>query len=175
MYSKIFSSLVALLLGVAMGFWWDSGHEVPANASTIELAEQNNRLLASIDERLGQASFRHTFSQGGECADLSALLPPLKRTIKESVQSLAGEDGARAMPISETGESNPPTEEQVAMYQSVKQGLYTYASSGEPLLEAMGNDRDFQQLSASQKKRLAREVAQRFNQGEITMSQLRGR
>ncbi len=173
MYSKILSSLVVLLLGVAVGFWLDTGHDVPANGAAVALTEQNNQLLASIDKRLGQAAFHNTFSQGDECADWSALLPPLKQAIKESVQSLAVQGGSSAPPLAD--EPSQPTEEQAAMYQSVKQRIYAYASSGEPLLEAMGKDRDFQQLSASQKKRLAREVARRFNQGEITLTQLRGR
>lgn len=175
MNSKIVLPLVALLLGVAVGFWLDAGHEVPTNPAAVDLAEQNNRLLASIDERLGQTAFRRTFSRSGECADSAALLPSLKQAIEESVQSLAMPGGGGTAPVSPPNETRRPTEEQVARYQSVKQRIYTYASSGEPLLEAMGKDRDFQQLSASQKKRLAREVAQRFNQGEITLTQLRGR
>lgn len=158
-----------------MGFWLDSGDDVSANGAAIALTEQNHQLLTSIDRRLGQTSFPHTFSDSDECAEWAALLPSLKQTIKESVQSLAVGEGTTATSTPLADETQPPSQEQTTMYQSVKQRIYNYASSGEPLLEAMGNDPDFQQLSASQKQRLAREVVQRFNRGEITMSQLRGR
>ncbi len=76
--------------------------------------------------------------------------------------------GSRAIPES------LPTDEQQELYQSVERRIYFYADSGEPLLEAKAGDEDFQRLSESQKKQLETEVAQRYNRGEITLSQLRG-
>lgn len=175
MNSKILLSVGLLLTGIGVGFLWDTGGAKSGSDAAMALAEENNQLLVSIEERMGRASFRHTFSQSDECTQWSGLLPPLKQAIEESVQSAVALSGSGAGHMPSVPSSRPPTQEQAALYESVKQRIYAYASSGEPLLDAMGKDRDFQQLSTSQKKRLAREVVQRFNQGEITMTQLRGR
>ncbi|WP_027329090.1 hypothetical protein [Marinimicrobium agarilyticum] len=174
MHSKALLPIAALCIGVASGFWLDADSERPRSHGATAVAKQNNQLLHSIEETLGRASFQQTFASGGDCRDVSTLLPELKATIDESIQSIAAQHPAAPGKVAQLAETTTSTTEQKALYRSVEQRIYAYASSGEPLLQAMGNDQDFQRLSASQKKRLAREVAQRFNQGEISLAQLRG-
>jgi hypothetical protein len=68
-----------------------------------------------------------------------------------------------------------PTEKQLDLYKDMQQRIYTYAASGQPLMEAMSSDPEFQQLTNEQKKQLAIEIVGRFNRGEITMDQIQGR
>lgn len=175
MYAKSLLSVMSLLIGLVAGFWLNAERSEPVNGSVSALAEQNNQLLHKLDETLIRFDALPQASITDNCADLTALLPELKQTLRDSVQAVAAHTfanqhnaGSRALPDS------LPTDEQQELYQSVERRIYSYADSGEPLLEAMAGDEDFQRLSESQKKQLATEVAQRYNRGEITLSQLRG-
>lgn len=162
----------ALLLGIGIGYWGDSPfREYPAN-DYHAIARDNNALLKKtitiIDQLEKDAVTPH---MAGDCRSYSELLSDIRKTINESIKNLsAGSTTAT------TAASRPPapSKEQIQAYNAAKNRIYSYANSGQPIMEAMSQDPDIQNLNHEQQRQLAMEIIERFNRGEITMDQIQG-
>lgn len=181
--------LIALTLffGIGTGYWLGGGchwqtqppaprrNAAPANAeraSDNALVRSNHRLLKRLDRRLNDLD-----TAGGGCEPPAGLVSDIRSAVRQTLEN-STVNSAKSVPSSGNG-TRPsevqPSRKQQERFETVKQRIYSYASSGRPLIKALGADSDFQKLTEGQKKRIMTEVANRFNRGEITMDQLRGR
>lgn len=163
----------SLLFGIVIGYW--SGNPTQKNLSDkrYNMINENNALLEKVHNRLNHIETESTKSiAAGNCQTYAGLLSSIRETISESIRgSSAGSIAATAV----ASDRPDPTKKQLKLYDAMEQRIYTYATSGQPLVQAMSSDPEFQQLTNEQKKQLAMEVVGRFNRGEITMDQIQGR
>lgn len=172
MKNGILLIIVSVLAGFGAGYWGGNsskGH--PAN-EYYAIARDNSVLLKNMADRINQFETesvpRHV---AGDCQSYSGLLSSIRKTITDSIKSLSTDS---AIAVTAANESSAPSQEQVQLYDTVKKRIYNYATSGQPIMEAMSEDPDIQNLTHEQQRQLAMDVIERFNRGEITMSQIKG-
>ncbi|WP_308367389.1 MULTISPECIES: hypothetical protein [unclassified Microbulbifer] len=163
----------SLLFGIAIGFWIGNPAQHNLMDKHYNMVHENNTLLEKVHNRLNQLETESIKRLAvGNCQTYAGLLSSIRETISKSIlDSSPGPITAASTTVYPTG----PTEEQHKLYDTMEQRIYTYATSGQPLMEAMSSDPKFDQLTTEQKKQLALEVVDRFNRGEITMDQIQGR
>jgi hypothetical protein len=172
---KTYTLLIAVsfMFGIVMGYWSGDPTQKDLTDKHYNMIHENNALLEKVHNRLNHLEMESTkMVAAGNCQTYAGLLSSIRETISESIgDSSAGPIAATAV----AGHRADPTEEQHKLYNAMEQRIYAYATSGQPLLDAMSSDPQFDQLTIEQKKQLAMEVVDQFNRGEITMDQIQGR
>ena len=165
--------IMSLIVGIGIGYWGGiSLMEHPAN-EYYTIAHDNNVLLKKMTSRIDQLETEAvTQHVAGDCQSHSGLLSSIRKTIIDSIEDLSTDS---TIAVTASKESSAPSEEQVQLYDTVKKRIYTYATSGQPIMEVMSGDPDIQNLTHDQQRQLAMDIIDRFNRGEITMNQIQGR
>ncbi|MBB3060129.1 hypothetical protein [Microbulbifer rhizosphaerae] len=172
---KVHTLLIAalFLFGIVIGYWTGTPDNQDLMDKHYNMIHENNALLEKVHNRLNQLETETTRQVvAGNCQTYAGLLSSIRETISESIRDLSVRSVEATLPASQHAD---PTERQLELYDAMKARIYAYATSGQPLMEAMSSDPEFQQLTNEQKKQLAMDVVSRLNRGEITMDQIQGR
>ncbi len=181
MKTNLVFTFATLLTGFALGLWGATPLKGSFNAKYCDIACRSCALLeepATYIKRLKTRLVTKPVMKAPIASSpVSTRLVAIKPSALSGVKATAGEtvktpEASSASAVMAASDSLAPDKEQARLYETVKKRIPAYATSDQPIMEAVSQDPEFQRLPLEQRKSLILEIVNGFNRGEFTIEQV---